>query len=124
MNLLSTNLMGLGVGGAALASAIGIDITSAATATGSSEADAYALTTTVTEFTTTASSTGAKLPSATPGAVCVVANFGANTLKVYPNTSDKINNGTATTGSINVAANKTGFFLCIDSVDWVAVVTA
>ncbi len=124
MNILATNLMGLGVGGVSLANALGMDITSAATATGSSEADAYQLKTAITEFTATASSTGAKLPDATPGQVVVVANFGANTLKVYPNTSDKINNGTATTGSINVAANKTGFFLCIDTVDWVAVVTA
>lgn len=116
--------MGLGIGGPVLATALGLDIASAKTATGSAQTDAYALTTTVTEFTTVAASTGAVLPAATPGLVMVVANFGASTLTVYPGTDDKINNGTATTGGFSVAANKTGFFLCIDSVDWVAVVTA
>lgn len=124
MNILATNLMGLGVGGVALANALGADIALAKTATGSSQTDAYQLTTAITQFTTTASSTGAKLPDATPGAVTIVANHGANALALYPGTLDKINNGTATTGSISVAANKSAFCICIDATNWLAVITA
>jgi len=124
MNLLSTNLMGLGVGGPQLAQALGMDIASAKTATGSASTDAYALTTTVTEFTTTASGTGARLPDATPGLVVLVANFGAETLKLYPGASDKINNGTATTGSVDVLTGKSALCFCIDTVDWLVFAAA
>lgn len=123
MNILATNLMGLGVGGAALANALGVDIALAKTATGSAQGDAYAITTALTQFTTTAASTGAKLPDATPGQVCIVANNGANALSVYPFSGDKINNG-STDAAFSVAAGKTALFVCVSTAAWFSILSA
>lgn len=122
MNILNTNLMGLGVG-AALANGLGVDIALAKTATGSAQSDAYALTTALTQFTTTAASTGAKLPDATPGQVCIVANNGGQTLSVYPYSGDKINNG-STDAAFSVATGKTALFVCVSTSEWFSILSA
>lgn len=54
------------------------------TATGSSQSDALQLTADVNTISTTAASTGVKLPPCEKGAMIVVNNMGAQTLTVYP----------------------------------------
>lgn len=66
---------------------------------------------------------GVKLPAAAAGKVVIVKNSDAANavLKVYPGASDKINSGTATTGSLNMAAKTAAMFVAIDDVDWFTV---
>lgn len=63
---------------------------------------------------------GVKLPAAAAGKIVIVKNADAANavLKVYPGASDKINSGTATTGSLNMAAKTAAMFVAIDDVDW------
>lgn len=85
------------------------------TATGSSQTDAYAISVDNNLFTTTAASTGARLPaSPIPGDEVFISNQGANTLTVYPATSDKINALSANAG-FSVAAGKSCLFIAIGS---------
>jgi hypothetical protein len=66
---------------------------------------------------------GVKLPAAAAGKVVIVKNSDAANaiLKVYPGASDKINSGTATTGSLSMAAKTAAMFVAIDDVDWFSV---
>ena len=66
---------------------------------------------------------GVKLPAAAAGKVVIIKNSDAANaiLKVYPGASDKINSGTATTGSLNMAAKTAAMFVAIDDVDWFTV---
>ncbi len=66
---------------------------------------------------------GVKLPAAAAGKVVIVKNSDAANavLKVYPGASDKINSGTATTGSLNMAAKTAAMFVAISDVDWFTV---
>ena len=62
---------------------------------------------------------GVKLPAAVAGRICIVKNVVANkTLLVYPATDDKINGGTATTGTLSMAASTAAMFIAYDAVDW------
>ena len=106
------DLMGVGLP-SQVAQALGGSYALGKTATGSTNADAYALTAATTEFTTTAASTGAILPS-TSGRVLLgdqllVCNMGANTLKVYPPVGYKINAGT-TDAAVSISTLKTAIF--------------
>ena len=66
---------------------------------------------------------GVKLPAAAAGKVVIIKNSDAANavLKVYPGASDKINSGTATTGSLDMAAKTAAMFIAIDDVDWFTV---
>lgn len=66
---------------------------------------------------------GIKLPPAAAGKVVIVKNADAANaiLKVYPGTDDKINSGTATTGSLNMAAKTSAMFVAISDVDWFSI---
>lgn len=66
---------------------------------------------------------GVKLPAAAAGKVVIIKNADAANaiLKVYPGASDKINSGTATTGSLNMAAKTAAMFIAINDVDWFTV---
>jgi hypothetical protein len=66
---------------------------------------------------------GIKLPTAAAGKVVIVKNADAANaiLKVYPGASDKINGGTATTGSLSMAAKTAAMFIALDDVDWFTV---
>lgn len=89
-------------------------------AAGTTIDDATALTATTNLVTTTASSTGVKLPDAEVGSEIMVGNGGANTLKVYPpSSSGKINNASAGAAA-SVATLKGAIFRRMSSVDWVA----
>ena len=62
---------------------------------------------------------GVKLPAAVAGRICIVKNAVSNkALLVYPGTSDKINGGTATTGTLSLAASTIAMFIAYDDVDW------
>jgi hypothetical protein len=62
---------------------------------------------------------GVKLPAAVAGRICIVKNIVSNkALLVYPATSDKINGGTATTGTLSLAASTIAMFIAYDDVDW------
>ena len=64
---------------------------------------------------------GIKLPTAAAGKVAIVKNTVAQILKVYPGTSDKINGGTATTGSLSMAASTSAVFVAYDAENWFTV---
>ena len=64
---------------------------------------------------------GIKLPTAAAGKVAIVKNTVAAILKVYPDTSDKINGGTATTGSLSMAASTSAVFVAYDAENWFTV---
>lgn len=101
----ASDLMGLGMA-PALAGAIGNgEATLGATATGSTQADAYALVNPTTTFTTTAASTGARLPNASGQPTFVVLNAGASDLTLYPATGETIN-AIAANGGFTVTAAK------------------
>ena len=64
---------------------------------------------------------GIKLPTAAAGKVAIVKNTVAQILKVYPGTDDKINGGTATTGSLSMAASTSAVFVAYDAENWFTV---
>lgn len=91
-----------------------------ATAAGSASTDAYAIVANLTLFTTVASSTGAILPAtAEIYDAYEVGNGGAQTLKIYPPSGGKINNGSAD-AAISVVAGKGAYLKRMDSVNWIA----
>ena len=94
----------------------------AVSAAGSTYADATQLVADANLVTTVSNGQGVTLPSFEIGDVVFVGNGqGSNALLVYPPASGKINNLTATSGSVSIAASKGGWFLRIDSVNWIAV---
>lgn len=106
------------------ATAICGDWTGALTATGSSQATALLLNSNVNEVTTTASSTGVIFPAnLVPSDEIVVANYGAQTLSVYPALGEAISNG-STNAAFSVATNKTAYFVKTNATRWSAVLTA
>jgi hypothetical protein len=64
---------------------------------------------------------GIKLPTAAAGKQVVVKNTVAQVLKVYPGTSDKINGGTATTGSLDMASGTSTLLFAYDAENWFSV---
>mgnify|MGYP001766522991 CR=1 FL=1 len=112
------NMAGIGFEVEAAKSIVGT-IEAAATAAGSTAANAYALKADATLFTTVGSGTGAKLPATAPvGSELRVYNGGANALLVYPPTSGQINNQTATTGTVSIAAGKGALFARLTNIHW------
>lgn len=113
-------MMGTGVP-PAQATAIAGGVSLAQTATGNSQATAFALTSAITEFTTTAASTGAILPAtggiAVVGDCMVVANLGASTLSLYPAVGFAINGGT-TNAAFSVPTLKTALCFCRGDGSW------
>jgi hypothetical protein len=118
------NLMGAGQSALSANSISGYSSV-ALTATGSTQATALLLSSDVNEVTTTASSTGVLLPAnAAPGDELVIANFGAQTLSVYPSgTTDTINALSAQT-AFSVASGKTCYFVKVSSTRWASILTA
>lgn len=64
---------------------------------------------------------GVKLPTAAAGRVVILKNLDAAVLKVYPGTDDKINGGTATTGSLDMAASTSAVYAAYDGENWFSV---
>jgi len=107
---------------AALADRIGEGAAATVAAAGSTQADATALTSSFTLISTTPSSAGVVLKQARGQPVTVVYNGGANTLKIYGNGTEKINNIAGSTG-ISVPTTKCAILIA-NSNQWGAVVSA
>jgi hypothetical protein len=88
-------------------------------AAGSTQTDAAQLAGGFTLVSAANDAKGVKLPAAIAGRICIVKNnVSAKNLLVYPATSDKINGGTATTGSLTLAGLTAAMFIAYDDVDW------
>jgi len=93
----------------------GLDTISAA---GSIQGDATDMTETINVITSASTAQGVKLPTAAAGLHIVVQNTTAADIVLYPNTSDKIDGGTANAG-VALPANTTITVTCKDAVDWI-----
>jgi hypothetical protein len=75
------------------------------------------LTETINIVTTASNNQGVKLKSAATGLRTEIYNATANNIKVYPNTSDKIDNGTSNAPKL-LPANASMVVVCRDSENW------
>lgn len=117
------NLTGTGASGTH-AQNIGGTNSQALTALGSTQATGLQLFSDSNEFTTTAASTGAILPpNCVPSDECVVANYGASALTVYPALGESINALSVNTG-FSVAANGRAYFIKTNATRWSAILSA
>lgn len=96
------------------------DVGNSLTAAGSSASDALQLSAVHNRVSTTAASTGVKLPPAETGAVVTVANDGASTLTVYPATGATIDGA----ASASIATTKRRLFVGISPTVWVSILSA
>jgi len=94
--------------------------TTALTATGTTATDALQLTTSYNVVATTASGTGVKLLATENGATMVVANDGASTLTVYPQTGSTIDGA----ASVTIATTKRRYFVGTSATTWVSLLGA
>ena len=114
-----SRVQGAGQSGGAT-TAICCDVGNTLTAAGSSASDALALSAVHNRVSTTAASTGVKLPPAEAGAIVTVANDGANSLTVYPQTGSTIDGG----ASVSIATTKRRLFVGISPTVWVSLLGA
>lgn len=106
------------------AQSIGGTVTNNLTSTGSTQVTALLISDDVNIVTTTAASTGVVLSAVnTAGDYVIVVNYGANALTLYPPVGGKINNGTLNAG-VAIAANKSAEILCIDGLNYIAMLSA
>lgn len=118
-----TALTGTGLAGITANFVVG-DCASGLTATGSSQTDALQLSSDVNEVTTTAASTGVKLPAnLSTGDSILIYNIGANTLSVYPPTGESIN-ALAANAAYSMATAKVGILTKVNATRWCAGVLA
>ncbi len=89
----------------------------ALTAIGNSQSTAFQLYADINRFTTVAVGTGAMLPPAAPGLDIFIINHGANTLQVYGNGSDVIDDVTAATG-VSQMSNSVVIYICTVAGKW------
>lgn len=117
------NLIGSGIPPLAATNLTGI--TSAGlTATGSDQAGALGIVDDISIVTTTAASTGVRLPANSQVADSfVIANHGANALAVYPPTGGKVANGSVN-AALSVPATKTVICFSIDGTNFAANLSA
>jgi hypothetical protein len=94
------------------------DVLDNVTATGADQAGARLCTADHIIVTTTAASTGIRLPAAESGAELTVKNLGANALLVYPSTGGAINALAANAG-FTVAAGGQARLLGRNGLNWV-----
>jgi hypothetical protein len=74
-------------------------------------------------FTTTAATTGCRLPaSVSPGDVMVVANRGASALLIYPAVGHNIN-ALAANASLSLAAGSKAMLVATSATNWLSIVT-
>lgn len=96
------------------------DVGNTLTAAGSSSTDALQLSAVHNRVSTTAASTGVKLPPAETGAVVTVSNDGASTLTVYPQSGSTIDGA----ASASIATTKRRVFIGISTTTWVSILGA
>lgn len=93
-------------------------VTAALSSAGSSQGDATQIAETITVVTTvSADTTGVKLPVAVAGRTVTVFNSTSTDCKLYPNSSDTINGGSAN-AAITLPANTSYTLSCKDATDW------
>jgi hypothetical protein len=114
-----SRVLGAGTSGGTTTAICG-DVANTLTATGSAAGDALALSAVFNRVSTTAASTGVKLPPAEAGAMVVVANDGASSLTVYPQTGSTIDGA----ASVAVATTKRRIFVGISTTVWVSILGA
>lgn len=102
---------------------LGQTTVSSIAAAGASAGNATAITSTFTYITTAASNTGVILKNAAAQPETVIYNGGLNAVKVYPATGEKINNGTATTGSFSLTNGKTAILVGTEGA-WIGILSA
>lgn len=117
-----TRLMGTG-GAAAFAGSVCGQASNTLTAAGSTQGTALLLSNEINNVTTTAASTGVRLPTGEVGAFVVVRNGGANALLVYPATGGAINALAANAG-YSVAAGSSALLFGVSDTLWVALAAA
>lgn len=129
---LAENLIGLGMPAEHAATLSTLTVSSAPsltaagglTATGTTIADALQLTTFVNRISTTAASTGVKLPDAPVGSIVFVQNNGANTLNLFPvNASGTLNNGSAG-AAVTIASSAANICVRENAANWLVYVLA
>jgi len=86
-------------------------------AAGSAQGDAGALAAGLSLVSAADATKGVKLPTAAAGGLCIVKNNANAVLKVYPNTSDKIDGGSAN-AAISVQPYTKVVFTAYDATDW------
>lgn len=86
-------------------------------AAGSLQGDAAAIASQVTFVTASDGTKGVILPTAVEGDMRIVYNTVAATLKVYPGSSDDINDGSAN-AAIVLPAKQAGIFIAVDATTW------
>ena len=111
-----SRVLGAGTSGGTTTAICG-DVANTLTATGSAAGDALALSAVFNRVSTTAASTGVKLPPAEAGAMVVVANDGASSLTVYPQTGSTIDGAS----SVAIATTKRRIFVGISPTVWVSI---
>lgn len=84
------------------------------TAAGTSAGNATALTYVYNSIDTAPAGSGVKLPVTEMGATIIVANSGAHTLTVYPQSGSTINQTTSAT----IAQNHTTLFFAVSNTQW------
>ena len=114
-----SRVLGAGTSGGTTTAICG-DVANTLTATGSSTSDALALSAVFNRVSTTAASTGVKLPPAENGALAVVANDGASSLTVYPQSGTTIDGA----ASVAIATTKRRVFIGISPTVWVSILGA
>ena len=87
-------------------------------AAGSTAADAALLTADANYVTASDGTKGVILPDCEVGSIIRVYNFVAQILKVYPPSTHQLNNLTATSGSVSIAASKGGSFHKLTNNQW------
>ena len=92
-------------------------VTASVSAAGSTQGDATALTETVNVVTTASASQGVKLKTAVAGLKVEIYNATTNDIKVYPNTSDSIDGGSANAAK-DLPAKTSMVLVCKDATDW------
>ena len=120
---LAKNMMqgGMSAGGA---KAINGNLASALTATGTVITDALALSADTNLISTTASGTGVKVPSCEVGDSVEIYNGGANTLKVYPDTTSVQFNALGNGNSFSLGTNTMCYCRRVTSTRWIVHLSA
>jgi hypothetical protein len=90
-------------------------------AAGSNQGNAASVTAGFTYVTGADGTKGVKLPTAVGGVTVMIVNAAAQPLKVYPNTSDKINGGTAN-AAVEMENSTTMIVVALDATDWYTLV--
>lgn len=99
-------------------------VSTALTAAGTTISDALALVSLVNVVSTTAASTGVKLPDVSIGSTVFVQNNGANALNVFPHSSSGTLNGGSAGAAVTCAAAAGNICTRLTSTDWLVSVYA